>query len=148
MLLDIDRDGEYLLLQFYLDKETKACYKFLISETHEPKWWNWQTRCLEGAVGNSVRVRVPPSASSPRLPSANHPHYLLRFQSPFSLSYAFFTFSTISFSLSFFLFHPFLIRPPPLRFSSPFNLQPSTFNPFLPPHSLFTFAFSYEAVYL
>ena len=27
-----------------------------------PKWWNWQTRHLEGVVGKLVGVRVPPSA--------------------------------------------------------------------------------------
>ena len=27
-----------------------------------PKWWNWQTRHLEGVVGKPVRVQIPPSA--------------------------------------------------------------------------------------
>jgi hypothetical protein len=27
-----------------------------------PKWWNWQTRHLEGVVGKLMGVRVPPSA--------------------------------------------------------------------------------------
>ena len=30
-----------------------------------PKWWNWQTRHLEGVVGKPVGVRVPPSAPRP-----------------------------------------------------------------------------------
>src|SRR5659263_470381 len=30
----------------------------------EPKWWNWQTRHLEGVVGKPVRVQIPPSAPS------------------------------------------------------------------------------------
>jgi hypothetical protein len=30
-----------------------------------PKWWNWQTRHLEGVVGKLVGVRVPPSAPKP-----------------------------------------------------------------------------------
>ena len=25
-------------------------------------WWNWQTRCFEGAVPQGVRVRFPPGA--------------------------------------------------------------------------------------
>ena len=29
-----------------------------------PKWWNWQTRHLEGVVGRPVRVQIPPSAPS------------------------------------------------------------------------------------
>ena len=29
---------------------------------HVPKWWNWQTRHLEGVVERSVRVQIPPSA--------------------------------------------------------------------------------------
>jgi hypothetical protein len=29
-----------------------------------PKWWNWQTRHLEGVVGKPVRVQIPPSAPS------------------------------------------------------------------------------------
>ena len=28
----------------------------------KPKWWNWQTRYLEGVVVKTVGVRVPPSA--------------------------------------------------------------------------------------
>ncbi len=31
-----------------------------------PKWWNWQTRHLEGVVGRPVGVRVPPSAPTNR----------------------------------------------------------------------------------
>ncbi len=30
-----------------------------------PKWWNWQTRHLEGVVGRPVGVRIPPSAPYP-----------------------------------------------------------------------------------
>jgi hypothetical protein len=30
--------------------------------TRVPKWWNWQTRTLEGRVGRPVGVRIPPSA--------------------------------------------------------------------------------------
>ena len=30
-----------------------------------PEWWNWQTRCVQGAVGfTPVRVRVSPPAPS------------------------------------------------------------------------------------
>lgn len=34
-----------------------------------PKWWNWQTRCVQGAVGTTpVWVRIPPSAPAYRRP--------------------------------------------------------------------------------
>ncbi len=29
-----------------------------------PRWWNWQTRTLEGRMVKTVRVQVPPSASN------------------------------------------------------------------------------------
>src|SRR3990172_5042033 len=35
---------------------------YYISPGNAPKWWNWQTRHLEGVVGKPVRVQIPPSA--------------------------------------------------------------------------------------
>ena len=35
--------------------------------TCKPKWRNWQTRYVQGVVGNAlVRVQIPPSALYPR----------------------------------------------------------------------------------
>mgnify|MGYP001605607325 FL=1 len=33
-----------------------------LKQQTKPKWWNWQTRYLEGVVAKVVGVRVPPSA--------------------------------------------------------------------------------------
>src|SRR5512140_2368557 len=37
---------------------------YYVSPGNAPKWWNWQTRHLEGVVGKPVRVQIPPSAPS------------------------------------------------------------------------------------
>ena len=46
-----------------------------------PKWWNWQTRHLEGVVGKPVGVRVPPSAPNPATfrSQEQHPTLVTRF---------------------------------------------------------------------
>ena len=45
LLIDFRREGGYY-----------------IPPSSVPKWWNWQTRHLEGVVGKPVRVQIPPSA--------------------------------------------------------------------------------------
>src|SRR5512141_2853462 len=53
---------------------------YYISPGNAPKWWNWQTRHLEGVVGKPVRVQIPPSAPSQYLkgiwPSARFPFFM------------------------------------------------------------------------
>jgi hypothetical protein len=63
------------------------------SPSNAPKWWNWQTRHLEGVVGKPVRVQIPPSAPSfaphrnrtpgiSKLRMASHPERRMSFVAP------------------------------------------------------------------